>query len=367
MLKNFEINDIKLLHKQNGTFRNFAFVGVPTSAMANEIIRSFNCKYYRTSKLEVEPALPVGVRTNKYSESNNNLREDRQPSKSGKLPKGSKPESQLLKCSNIKENPEVPDPIFEINEEDRDDFEEFLRLHNIDPEETGAVFVETNKKEIAKKVENVLTVKMAENTNSLVDSGRLFVRNLPFNVDDDEFKQFFSSVGVVSDVYLPKDTTTLLSKGFGYVTFENPSDAVRALESLDGHPFMGRVIHIIPAEARPVLKPSKNTGIYMLTLGNKKQKETDLEQSWNTLFLGARATVEIMSKKTGIPKTKLLKDDKISAAVKLAVGETDIINQTKKFLLENGVCLEAFNNVCLSNLENYRIFKRYDDCQELAC
>lgn len=35
----------------------------------------------------------------------------------------------------------------------------------------------------------------------------------------------------------------------------------------------------------------------------------------------------------------------MSAAVKLALGETQLANDTKAFLEENGVCLDAFNRV----------------------
>lgn len=46
---------------------------------------------------------------------------------------------------------------------------------------------------------------------------------------------------------------------------------------------------------------------------------------------------------------KVLEDGSkgMSAAVKLALGETQLIQNTKAFLEENGVCLDAFNQVSL--------------------
>lgn len=35
----------------------------------------------------------------------------------------------------------------------------------------------------------------------------------------------------------------------------------------------------------------------------------------------------------------------MSVAVRQALGETQVVQETKKFLEDNGVCLEAFNQV----------------------
>lgn len=44
---------------------------------------------------------------------------------------------------------------------------------------------------------------------------------------------------------------------------------------------------------------------------------------------------------------KVLEDESksMSAAVKLALGETQLVHETRKFLEENEVCLDAFNQV----------------------
>jgi multiple RNA-binding domain-containing protein 1 len=36
-----------------------------------------------------------------------------------------------------------------------------------------------------------------------------------------------------------------------------------------------------------------------------------------------------------------------NAAVRMALGETQIVSETKQFLEENGVALDAFNQVCI--------------------
>lgn len=49
----------------------------------------------------------------------------------------------------------------------------------------------------------------------------------------------------------------------------------------------------------------------------------------------------------------------MSAAVKLALGETQIIQDTKAFLEENGVCLDAFNQVSFTYPSHVSSEKRY--------
>jgi len=44
-----------------------------------------------------------------------------------------------------------------------------------------------------------------------------------------------------------------MSKGIAYISFTNPSDAIKAYEDLDGIIFHGRLIHILPSK-----EPKKN-------------------------------------------------------------------------------------------------------------
>jgi len=69
--------------------------------------------------------------------------------------------------------------------------------------------------------------------------------------------------------------------------------------------------------------------------------------NWNSLFLGVNAVADVMSSQYGVDKTQVLLEDDgkkgASAAVKLALGETEIVGQTRAFLEQEGVRLDAFN------------------------
>ncbi|TVU26377.1 hypothetical protein EJB05_28920, partial [Eragrostis curvula] len=72
---------------------------------------------------------------------------------------------------------------------------------------------------------------------------RMYVGNLPGNVDSDRLWQFFSNHGKVADVRIMYHTKTKSSQGFGFVTMmpakdDEPADIIAKLhgKSLDGRP-----------------------------------------------------------------------------------------------------------------------------------
>ena len=128
-----------------------------------------------------------------------------------------------------------------------------------------------------------------------------------------------------------------------------PEHAVTAFSELDGSTFKGRLLHLLPA------KPREETEGEASGPGSefKKQKDAKLKASagnsynWNSLFLGVNAVADVMSEQYGVDKAQVMMEEGgrkgTSAAVKLALGETEIVGQTRKFLEEEGVRLDAFN------------------------
>ena len=84
-------------------------------------------------------------------------------------------------------------------------------------------------------------------------SGRLFLRNLPFAASIDDVTNLFQPFGSVTAVSFPRSVpNSSLNAGLGYVTFEDPECAVAAYQTVDGQPFMGRLLHVLPAvELKP--------------------------------------------------------------------------------------------------------------------
>uniref|UniRef100_A0A8D8PPT4 Probable RNA-binding protein 19 n=1 Tax=Cacopsylla melanoneura TaxID=428564 RepID=A0A8D8PPT4_9HEMI len=202
---------------------------------------------------------------------------------------------------------------------------------------------EDNKEKQWKQQED--SVKNAED---IAESGRIFVRNLSYMVTEDDLTKQFEKYGPLAEVILPIDKETEKTKGFALVTYVMPEHAALSYQNLDGTVFLGRMLHLIPG------KPKENEGYgggSSLNEGSsfKTAKAKTLKKSaghvhtWNSLFLGTNAIAEAMAEAYNASKADILSGS--GAATRLAMGETEIVEKTRTFLEENGVRLDAFNQV----------------------
>ncbi|OQR94555.1 hypothetical protein THRCLA_08155 [Thraustotheca clavata] len=67
-----------------------------------------------------------------------------------------------------------------------------------------------------------------KNTKPIKGCRTVFVKQLPYEITEDEIKHAFDSCGTIISVRLPLWNHTKNSKGFGYVEFENEASAVAA-------------------------------------------------------------------------------------------------------------------------------------------
>ena len=77
--------------------------------------------------------------------------------------------------------------------------------------------------------------------------------------------------------------------------------------------------------------------------------------NWNTLFLGQNAVVDALAERMNTDKSKILEaETSESLAVRMALGETQLVAETREFLISNGVRLDVFGQVillfCFKNL-----------------
>ncbi|XP_028834234.1 cold inducible RNA binding protein a isoform X3 [Denticeps clupeoides] len=76
------------------------------------------------------------------------------------------------------------------------------------------------------------------------DEGKLFVGGLSFDTTEQSLEDAFSKYGVISNVHVARNRENHKSRGFGFVTFENPDDAKDALEGMNGKSVDGRTIRV---------------------------------------------------------------------------------------------------------------------------
>ncbi|MCK3684801.1 RNA-binding protein [Maribellus sp. YY47] len=77
----------------------------------------------------------------------------------------------------------------------------------------------------------------------------IYVGNLDFKVNENDLKVIFEEYGTVNDSKIITDRYTGQSKGFGFVTIENASDANKAIDELNGATLDNR--ELVVNEARP--------------------------------------------------------------------------------------------------------------------
>ena len=83
-----------------------------------------------------------------------------------------------------------------------------------------------------------------------METNKLFIGGLSWNLDWQEVKDAFKEYGEVTFVKVIKDRETGRSKGFGFVEFANVEDAVAAKDAMDGAELDGRNIKVDFAEEK---------------------------------------------------------------------------------------------------------------------
>lgn len=108
------------------------------------------------------------------------------------------------------------------------------------------------------------------------ERGKLFVGGLSWETTQENLQRFFSRYGEIVDCVVMKNNETGRSRGFGFVTFADPSNIGTVLQN-GPHSLDGRTIDPKPCNPRTLQKPRKGGG-YKIFLGGLPSNvtETDL-------------------------------------------------------------------------------------------
>ncbi|XP_038560090.1 probable RNA-binding protein 19 [Micropterus salmoides] len=202
-----------------------------------------------------------------------------------------------------------------------------------------------------KEIDRNFTRKLKEDEEEedVAESGRLFIRNLPYTCTEEEIKELFAKHGPLSEVLFPIDNLTKKPKGFAFITYMIPENAVTALAQLDGHIFQGRMLHLLPSTVKKEKTDSSDAGgpgssSFKRQKDAKNKASSSSSHNWNTLFLGTSAVADAIAEKYNTTKSQVLDhESKGSVAVRMALGETQIVQETRQFLLDNAVSLDSFS------------------------
>lgn len=79
---------------------------------------------------------------------------------------------------------------------------------------------------------------------------RLYVGNLPYSMGSQDLQGVFEQYGKVRSALVLSDRETGRSRGFGFVEMEVDSEALAAIEGLDGQDYQGRRLTVNEARER---------------------------------------------------------------------------------------------------------------------
>ncbi|KAF9344668.1 Multiple RNA-binding domain-containing protein 1 [Mortierella sp. NVP85] len=186
--------------------------------------------------------------------------------------------------------------------------------------------------------------------NLIADTGRLFVRNLPYTCTEEELRKLFEKYGPLSEVHMPIAKDTKKPKGYAYILYLLPEHAIKAFTALDKKFFQGRLLHILASKEKPQKKEDEENplGPGGRPLSVKKQRELNkkgqagMEFNWNSLYMNSDAIAASIADRLNVSKADILNPDADNMSVRLAVAETQIIMETKQFLEEEGINVGAF-------------------------
>lgn len=192
------------------------------------------------------------------------------------------------------------------------------------------------------------------------ETGRIFVRNLPQCTTEEQLEQLFSKYGELVEMHLPVDRYSRKLKGFAFVGFMFPENAERAFSELDGSVFLGRMLHLIPAKPKVSVEEDGDevSGNYKEKKERQQKREATSGHNWNTLFLGANTVAELMADRYDTSKKEVLSSEQgAGAAVRLALGETQLVAETRDFLQLHGVQLDVFAQPSVARSRNVILAK----------
>lgn len=109
------------------------------------------------------------------------------------------------------------------------------------------------------------------------EKGKLFVGGLSWETTQESLQRYFSRFGEVIDCVVMKNNETGRSRGFGFVTFSDPTNVAHVLQS-GPHTLDGRTIDPKQCNPRTLQKPKKGGNFPKVFLGGLPSNvtETDL-------------------------------------------------------------------------------------------
>ncbi|CAE6178572.1 unnamed protein product [Arabidopsis arenosa] len=125
---------------------------------------------------------------------------------------------------------------------------------------------------------------------------RVYVGNLPWDVDNGRLEQVFSEHGKVVEARVVYDRETGRSRGFGFVTMSNENELNDAIAALDGQNMEGRAIRVNVAEERP----RRMSTVVWFTMDGLRSWRLLVYLAFFALFIGHHGPSSVVAYQTDV-------------------------------------------------------------------
>ena len=103
-----------------------------------------------------------------------------------------------------------------------------------------------------------------------MNSNKLYVGGLPYEVTDDRLQELFSAHGTVESARVITDRMTGRSRGFGFVEMSSQEEAQQAIDKLHGTDLEGRSLTVNEAKRKQPRSGGGEGGDYSLDRGEPR-------------------------------------------------------------------------------------------------
>jgi polyadenylate-binding protein len=185
----------------------------------------------------------------------------------------------------------------------------------------------------------------------------LYVGDLDFSVTDSQLYDLFNQAGQVVSVRVCRDMSTRRSLGYGYVNYNNPQDAARALDLLNFTPLNGKTIRVMYSHRDPSIRKSGAANIFIKNL-DKAIDNKALHDTFSTFgnILSCKIATDPSGQSKGYGFVQFENDESAQNAIDKLNGM--LINDKQVYVghflrkqeRETVMSKTKFNNVYVKNL-----------------
>lgn len=324
------ITEVRLLLKEDGTSRRVAYVGFLDDASADRAIAKLNHSYIRTSRINIERALPRSV-----IEAEQRIKEeDRERRHQERLAKHQGGAREIID---------------QMRKEGGQKLQEYIQISNQRSWEDNVVCTPDNMDnaspdsnsdapELADAGDGCQTTQEGGQTGTEdygqdlidtndveIDAVRIKLTGLANVTTEDHLLKHFSPYGEISEAVVCLDKLTHKPTGVGFVTFCLPEAAFKAKKVRDTI-INGKVVRITPARAIILPGPHKE---YLV-----KGQDRHNKLAWNPSYMRSSTVASVIAERLNLDQTAFA-----SNAVGLAVAEAHLVEEATEILKTHGILI----------------------------